>query len=48
MIWIKIIDYELENSEQKSKQSLDNYRIVIIAGMAHCKGLWQAKQYEKC
>ena len=37
MIWIKIIDYQLENSEQQLKQSLDNYRAIIIAGMAHCK-----------
>ena len=36
MIW-KITDYQAENSEQQLKQSPDNYRLIIIAGMAHCK-----------
>ena len=38
MIWIKIIDYQLENSSEKQlKQSPDNFKTIIIAGMAHCK-----------
>ena len=37
MIWIKIIDYQLENSEWQLKQSPDNYRVIIKAGMAHYK-----------
>ena len=30
MIWIKIIDYQLENSEKQLKQSPDNCRVIII------------------
>ena len=37
IIWTNIIDYQRENNEKQLKQSLDNYRVIIIVGMAHCK-----------